>query len=262
MRRSHRSIIAPIVLLVAACRADPPRAASLPRSESVAPHPRPTLTEDGCRQVGGQRPDTTLEIGSPAAGAWRRAVARGVEYRCEIDPSLVLRIAVLGDSAPPSLDSVVVRTDSTPARIVQVFPRGAEAEVPLPSHRDLLRAIDLDADGHRDLLVGKFWGATGNRGYDVWRFDPRTRRFFVDTAFTGMWNPDPIAGRPCVSTWSNSSARDDEMAVFCLHAGRWILDSLESNTWQRTTHRVEHTIMARRRDSLVVLQRETRPDSE
>ena len=125
---------------------------------------------------------------------------------------------------------------------------------------ETLNAFDLDADGYRDILVGKFWGATGNRGYDAWRFDPSTRRFVADTALSAMWNPNPIAGRRCVST-SNTSARDDGMGVHCLHDGQWRLNSIETNTWNRDSNSVTHEVIVRRGDSLVLVKRETRPDS-
>jgi hypothetical protein len=218
-------------------------------------------TADGCRQIEGQRPDTTFDIVASSADAWRRAVARGIEYSCVIDGSLTLRFVVAGDTSSPSLDSVVVRADSASPHVLQVLHRDRDAEMPLPYHSDVLRAIDLDADGHRDIAVGRFWGATGNRGYEIWRYDPVARRFVVDSALSQIWNPNPVRGRACVSSTSNSSARDDEMGMYCLRSGRWILDSAESNTWIRDSHRVRHDIRARRGDSLVLLKSEARPDS-
>jgi hypothetical protein len=249
------------LLLLLACRAERPRATAHAARDSVRAAPAWDATTDGCRQIGGQRPDITLDIGGTAAEAWRRAVARGIEYRCEVDPSLTLRFVVAGDTTSPSLDSVVVRADSPDAPIVQVLHRDTDAEMPLPYHTDVLRLIDLDADGHRDVLVGRFWGATGNRGYEIWRFDPAVHRFTADSAMSDMWNPAPIPGRSCISTSSNSSARDYGIGVYCLHAGRWTLDSVEQNTWQRESHTVRREIHSRRGDSLVILKTETRADS-
>ena len=219
-------------------------------------------TNDGCRQIGGQRPDTSIEIGTPSADAWRRRIALGITYACAIHPSLTLRIVVAGDTVFPSLDSVVVYAANDSARPLQRLRRVAgDAEMPLPHFTDVVRAIDLDADGRRDLLVGRFWGATGNTGYDVWRFDPSTRRFAPDSALSTLVNPSPIAGRPCVSTYSNSSVADDGMGIYCLHAARWRLDSAETNTWLRDSHAIRHDVMARRGDSLVRVHSETRKDS-
>ena len=217
---------------------------------------------DGCRQIAGQRPDTAIRIGSPAADEWRRRVARGISYACAIHPSLVLRIVVAGDTGSPSLDSVVVFASSDSSRPLQVLHRVAgDAEMPLPHFTDVVRTIDLDADGWRDLLVGRFWGATGNTGYDVWHFDSTSHRFIVDSTLSTLVNPDPVAGRPCVSTYSNSSVADDDMGVYCLHSGHWRLDSGESHTWLRDSNAIRHDIIARRGDSLVIVRSETKRDS-
>ena len=217
---------------------------------------------DGCSQTRGQRPDTSIELGTPAIDRWRLAMARGAEYRCVVHQSLTLRLHLLGDTAARSLDSVLVLPEGESTNVLQVLHRDpGEAEMPLPYHTDVLSTFDLDADGYRDLLVGKFWGATGNRGYDVWRFDPAARRFVADGELSTLWNLRPIAGRRCVSSSSNSSARDDGMGVYCLHDGKWRLDSLETNTWNRDSNTVRHEVLARRGDTLVVVKTGTRPDS-
>jgi len=257
-----------LLLSLAACgvapgRSDSARATDTLRTAStVRPTPTSDATADGCRQTRGPRPDSSIEIGSAAQRAWRRAFARGAEFTCTIHPTLVVRIAVAGDTMVPSLDSLVVLPELDSAPALQVLHRElAEAEMPLSRVTDVLRTIDLDADGWRDILVGKFWGATGNRGYDVWRFDRAARRFVADTALSQMWDPLPIPGRPCVATHSHTSVLDDSRGVHCLDAGRWRLDSAEVNTWQRRTHTVVHEVFARRGDSLVSVQRTTRPDS-
>lgn len=251
-----------LLLALAACRVAPPRSDSVLAADTVRPVATADATLDGCRQTGGPRPDSSIDIGSAAQDAWRRTFARGAEYVCTIRPSLALRIVVAGDTQPPSLDSLVVRPARDSGPVMQVLHREfAEAEMPLSHVADVVRTIDLDADGWRDLLVGKFWGATGNRGYDVWRFDPAARRFVFDSQLSKMWDLAPVPGRPCVTTHFHTSMLDDQSGVHCLHAGKWLLDSAESNTWQRRTHTVLHEIYVRRGDSLVIAASTVRPDS-
>jgi len=257
----RRSSLVLLVLLLAACRAEAPREGARSPATGRTSDLSAART-DGCSQTRGQRPDTSIRLGTPAADRWRHAMARGAEYRCVVHPSLTLRLRLVGDTTYPSLDSIVVLPEGESSDVIQVLHREpGNAEMPLPYHADVLSTFDLDADGHRDLLVGKFWGATGNRGYDVWRFDPAARRFVADSALSKMWNPSPIAGRRCVSTYSNSSARDNGTGVYCLHDGRWRLDSAEMNSWNRDSNSVTRSIMVRRGDSLVLLKSETRPDS-
>ena len=219
-----------------------------------------TDSSDGCRQIGGQRPDTSLPPGLDARDAWQRAFARGAEFTCTITPTLALRVRVAGDTSLPSLDSIVVFEGAAPRRL-QVLRLDGGSEVPSPETSHPLRAVDLDADGSADLMLGTSWGATGNVAYAVWRFDPRAHRFAADSALSSMFNPAPVPGRACVRTFSNGSAVDDDAGLYCLRAGRWILDSLESHRWNRDAHSVIHEISARRGDSLVVLRHDVQPDS-
>jgi hypothetical protein len=258
----HRPTLALLTLALWACRpASPPESTRKAAHTTNAPD-FTDATHDGCVQTDGQRPDTTISLGTPGAERWRRAMAHGAAYRCVVHPSLTLRLRLVGDTTGPTLDSLIVLPDSDSAGALQVLHREpGEAEMPEPYHTDVVTTMDMDADGYRDLVVGKFWGATGNRGYDVWRFDPTGRRFVADSELSKMWNPNPIAGRRCVSTSSNSSAPDDGKGVYCLRNGEWHLDSLEMNSWIRDSSSVRHTIMVRRGDSLVVVKAETRPDS-
>jgi hypothetical protein len=252
-----RLLVIALSLALAACRVD--RRAP---HDSAGVATAPLEIADGCRQTGGVRPDTGIAPGSDAAARWRRALARGIAFVCAITPAERMRFVVAGDTTLPSVDSIAVYGDTSSRHPVQVLTLRSElSDLPEPFITNYLRAIDLDADGYADLMLGASCGATGNTSYAVWRFDPRTRRFESDTVLSSLFNPEPVRGRPCVRTSSNSSARDDERGLFCMHSGSWQLDSLEENVWDRARDAVVHSILVRRGDSLVVVKSETRPDS-
>jgi hypothetical protein len=68
--------------------------------------------------------------------------------------------------------------------------------------RDFLEGVDLNADGWTDLRVMTWWGVIPNTGYDVFLYDPATRRFALSEALSAQSNPEPVPGHPCVRTHS------------------------------------------------------------
>jgi hypothetical protein len=255
-----RASLAALLLVFAACRAESGRDSARVATAGADARAAPSDTGDGCEQTSGQRPDTAIAPGTAGIDSWRRAFARGAEYRCVIDPTLTLRLVLAGDTTAPRLDSIRVLTD-TGGRQIQLLRLGSEVDMPMPYTLDVLRALDLDADGDRDLLLGTTWGATGNTGYAVWRFDAASRRFVGDSVLSTLTNLRPVPGRPCVFTSNKGSAVDGGSGLYCLHDGRWLLDSAETTTSDRDAHTIVHERLARRGDSLVLLDRSTRPDS-
>jgi hypothetical protein len=116
---------------------------------------------------------------------------------------------------------------------------------------------DFDGDGVRELLVRNFEGATGNFGYEAWRFEPTSRRFTKDTVISKMGSPVHMAGRPCVRESWNSSIHDQSGWVECFSGGRWVI------VWHSETHSDEKSMVVRRSlsvrigDSLRVVRSDT-----
>jgi hypothetical protein len=247
------------VALAAACWADTAQRAR----DSIAPSSQAAAdTTRGCVQTQGQRPDSSITIEDTTRWyAWKRAFRQRREYRCVVNAALpAFRVAVFGDSLL-GLDSIVFTPDSARATPTQTITLNDDFEAPDPRATDALRVVDLDADGYGDLLVGKSWGATGNTDYALWMFDSRARRFVVDSSMPSIPFANTVPGRPC--TWSswNTSAYDDNNAMYCRRDGRWILDSAVEHKRDRTNNRLIETFSARRGDSMVVTKTITRSDT-
>ena len=179
-----------------------------------------------------------------------------------MNPSLpALRAVVFSDSTSHP-DSVAFGPDTAGATAIQTIALDGEFESPPTYARDALRMIDIDADGYADLLIGKFWGATGNTYYAIWMFEPATRRFVIDTS---LHEDTPfkyvVPGRPCIWTASNTSAWDNSGAMLCRRGGRWIVDSTAESSYDRAKQQITETYRARRHDSLVVVQRRVSRDT-
>jgi hypothetical protein len=116
---------------------------------------------------------------------------------------------------------------------------------------------DFDSDGVRELLVASFEGATGNFGYQAWRYDTTSRHFSRDSSISAMASPVHMAGRPCVRQSWNSSVDDHSGLVECFRTGRWV------TMWRSGTHSDQKSRVVRRYlevrvgDSLRVVRSDT-----
>jgi hypothetical protein len=86
----------------------------------------------------------------------------------------------------------------------------------------VLEAIDFDKDGWGDLRMREWSGATGNRKYHVFRFDPRRQRFARDSALSETVGLDTLPGPPCVRGYYHGGGRAYDLWTTCLERGRWV----------------------------------------
>jgi hypothetical protein len=86
---------------------------------------------------------------------------------------------------------------------------------------DVLEVIDYDKDGWGDLRMLDWTGATGNRGYQIFRFDPRRERFVRDSVLSATDGADTLPGPPCVQGFRKNGGRRYDLWTICLERGRW-----------------------------------------
>jgi hypothetical protein len=122
-----------------------------------------------------------------------------------------------------------------------------------------LFAVDLDADGTRELLARRYRGATGNTAYQVWRYDPPTRRLTADSAMTEMASPERWPGRRCVWEMYHGGGDNRSYSLACVREGRW-RDVWSVSVWQDPASRVvTRTVQVRVADSLRLARLDTVP---
>jgi len=188
--------------------------------------------------------DTTLN-------EFHEDLRHGAVFRCMLGRGRVLtRLVVRADEGgtPTGLEVYAPHGAARPAQRLAV-----KAIEPPRRGRDFVEAVDLNADGWLDLMVMIWWGATGNTGYDVFLYDPAARRFARSAALSDRSNPEPVAGRACVSTHSvgGSGGLVYSRGEFCWRGGTWVRVRDESQAWDeaRSTRRTAvyvRTIRVRR----------------
>lgn len=50
-------------------------------------------------------------------------------------------------------------------------------------------AVDMNFDGYKDIRLLDWWGATGNKGYRCWLYNPKKKRFYINRELGGLSNP-------------------------------------------------------------------------
>jgi hypothetical protein len=138
----------------------------------------------------------------------------------------------------------------------------ADGEAP-PLWTRYFFALDYDGDGYRDLAVLSFWGATGNRGYTIYRFDSTSSRFVHDSVLSNEGNPEPEPGRRCVRSHSVGGMAGGirHEATHCWSGDRWLTMRLEDRDWNDSLGAFIREVRQRRGDSLVRVRVDTVRDS-
>lgn len=180
----------------------------------------------------------------------------------------ITRFACPLRAGEPPADVDVVGDSSNVITELRVQAPGAAGPQVLPAHGDeapplgldYLEVQDFDGDGWRDLKLLDWWGATGNLGWEIWRFDPVSRVFARDSALSGLPNVRPLPGGRCWATFSvgGGAGRIFTATRLCrtpdgeIHPVR----VEEQQPDSAGTHLIR-TVRRRRGDSLVVIRADT-----
>jgi hypothetical protein len=140
--------------------------------------------------------------------------------------------------------------------------RTVDADAP-PMGTRYFFALDYDGDGYRDLALLSFWGATGNRGYQIYRYDSTASRFVQDSVLSAEGNPEPEPGRRCVRSHSVGGMAGGirREATHCRLGDRWVMMRLEDQDWNDSLGAFIRVVHHRRGDSLRLVRVDTVRDS-
>jgi hypothetical protein len=143
-------------------------------------------------------PCAALDSVSTTADATLEDVRGRHRWSCHIADALPrAQVVLVGDST----DNRIVSIELPAGDSVEAF--AVESDEPPFRGAHYLGTQDLDGDGHRDLQLLQWWGATGNVGYTIWRYQPASGRFVHDAALSELGNPRPIGDGRCLLTRGN-----------------------------------------------------------
>lgn len=106
---------------------------------------------------------------------------------------------LIGDKKSDGFKNVDVYSPT--GKLLQTLNAGTEP----PLGEDFFLTADFNKDGHKDIMLLNWWGATGNRGYLIWIYNPTQAKFIFNKDLSGLSNPE-IHSDGTISDHSNSSA--------------------------------------------------------
>jgi hypothetical protein len=209
-----------------------------------------------------------IPVDPKLASAGRGCELRGFEKKSDtLSSAPRVRCHMRGDDADVVIEAAVspegyaerllVRdpvADSTrePLQIIEL-----DLTEPFRSDRVNLFTEDFDGDGVRELFVASFEGATGNFGYEAWRYDTTSLRFTRDALVSKLSSPVHLAGRPCVRQSWNWGIHDRSGSVECFLGGRWVTMWRSETRLDEKANLVRRELTVRIGDSLRVVRRDT-----
>jgi hypothetical protein len=275
------TLLAVATLLAAACGPDPRPAASAASLQTAAAATsttdtvRPDTTtsatassnrdDEGVGKLEPREADDVCRFTDERSlhGRWHygerydpAAMQRGVTLRCPLRRNgPEVRLVVRGESAVPTAVAVYSPADASAPLQTLAFENDEGAYEGSP----LVVGRDLDGDGWTDLSVMTWYGS-GGAMYEIFRYDPRRRRFARDDEMAGVGNVRPLEGRPgCVRTSWASGAFEGTSTESCRVNGVWT-DVKTEETVSLSNGFGVHTVRELRGGKLVVVRVDTARD--
>lgn len=135
---------------------------------------------------------------------------------------------------------------------------------PAPGGRDDFGAIDFNFDGYLDLRLLGTSGATGNRAYLCWLFNPKAGTFSFEPSLLELGNPTPDPAKKTITTRSNGgmAGRVYTEAAYVWESGALAMIRRERQQWNETRKGFDRFVEERKDGQLVVVRRGVRFDAE
>lgn len=134
-------------------------------------------------------------------------------YKVIVNPNLkpFLVHLIYKNATAPEIHELVVRQ-------LKIYTQGSKSPVQVlpanmlyPPYQDeqFFLTEDFNFDGYDDLMLLEGWGAR-LRQYEIWLFDPKSKRFIYNADLSDLMSPNADKNKKIITTWYNrgSAARD------------------------------------------------------
>ncbi len=137
-------------------------------------------------------------------------------------------------------------------------------ERPVETQSDFFNVEDINFDGYKDIKLQIMWGATGNRIFDFYLFNPKTGKFIFSPSFSALLNPIPNPKRKELEVfWTGGMAGNIySRQTFKVIGNQPVLSREEVKNWNKEESCFIKTVKERRNNELVIIKEEKIPAPE
>jgi hypothetical protein len=177
-------------------------------------------------------------------------------------PVMEFRLIWNDDPQYKVVQKIEVRRKGSP-ELLQILDARMD-EQPVKTQSDYFNAEDINFDGYKDIKLQIMWGATGNRIFDFYLFDPNIGKFSFSPSFSTLLNPIPNPERKELEVfWTGGMGGNIySRQTFKVIGNRPVLLREEVQNWNKEESCFIKIVKERRNNELIVIKEEKIPAPE
>lgn len=163
---------------------------------------------------------------------------------------------LIGNPKFNTIDQIIITKKNHPETLQTLE---AKMDEPLPPNAKFFTTEDINFDGYNDIKMMTWRGATGNKGYDYWLFQPKERLFLQNNELSNLSNPTP---HPETKTITTDSVGGMAGKIYNIGTykfddnGKLILIREEKQDWVEDKGYFLKTISERKDDLMVIVSKQ------
>lgn len=164
----------------------------------------------------------------------------------------VFNFTLIGDSLFNTISEIVIRKDSDDKPFQTLFV-GHEMEPPFIG-AEYFKTGDFNFDGFNDIMLLTFWGATGNRIYKGWIFDPETMSFKEHPFLDGIYSPSFDFEKEELATFRKGAAGEYSSFIYKFNQENFNLIKKKIRFWDEEKQSLIDEVYQRKNDEMKLIE--------